>query len=69
MPRHSHPARPCRSTQPKIWDPSTLSFERTGTLASSRFGHAAVLLQDGRVLVVGAWHGLGNPRAEVFTLR
>ena len=36
-----------------VWDPATETFTRTGDLAAGRFNHVAVLLRDGRVLVIG----------------
>jgi hypothetical protein len=37
----------------EIFDPATLSWNDTGSMTSSRIGHAAVVLHDGRVLVAG----------------
>lgn len=44
----------------EVWDPTTGRFEPAGTMADARVGHAATLLQDGRVLVVGGM-GPGGP--------
>jgi hypothetical protein len=55
--------------QAELWAPVALSFDPTGPLAVARTSHAATLLQDGRVLIVGAWHGADNPPAEVFELK
>ena len=41
----------------EIWDPADMSFTKTGTLNIPRADHEAVVLQDGRVLVLG---GIGN---------
>ena len=38
-----------------LWDPRTSSFETASPLKRARFGHAAIRLDDGRVLVVGGW--------------
>lgn len=37
----------------ELFDPSTGEWSRTGSLATPRFGASAVVLSDGRVLVVG----------------
>lgn len=37
----------------EIWDPSSGTFSTTGSMANERVGHAATLLPDGRVLVIG----------------
>jgi uncharacterized protein (TIGR03437 family) len=41
----------------EIYDPTTGSFTRTGSLAVDRDFHSATLLQDGRVLVAGGFQG------------
>jgi hypothetical protein len=38
---------------PELWDPKSGTSSRAGTMAASRSGHTATLLDDGRVLVVG----------------
>ena len=38
-----------------IFDPSTRRFVPTGSMAEPRAGHQALLLKDGRVLVIGGW--------------
>jgi hypothetical protein len=50
----------------EIWDPTTMSSSPTGPLGEPRALHAATLLRDGRVLVVGGSH---SRTAEVFELR
>ena len=55
----------------EIWDPETATFSPAGELEASRWGHAAVLLPDGRVLVVGgAWRRLSeiwDPETATFS--
>ena len=46
---------PGGSSTAEIWDPATESFTRSGDLAFGRWGHVAVRLGDGRVLVVGGF--------------
>jgi hypothetical protein len=55
----------------EIWDPSTLTSTPTGSLTRARSSHAAVLLDDGRVLVVGSRYrsGYTGKTAELFELR
>jgi hypothetical protein len=43
----------------ELFDPRTLSFSPTGPLTISRDDHAAVLLPDGRVLLIGGWGAAG----------
>ena len=40
-----------------IYDPSTEAFSEAGNLQFDRRNHKAVLLQDGRVLIVGGYTG------------
>ena len=47
----------------ELFDPITQNFSVTGEMAVPRVGHAATLLQDGRVLVTG---GSGDVTAEIF---
>jgi WD40 repeat protein len=51
------------STSAEVWDPRTDTFSPTGSLTERRYGHAATLLPDGRVLIAG---GVGAPSAEVW---
>ena len=41
----------------EVWDPTDMSFTKTGSLNIPRADHQAILLNDGRVLVMG---GIGN---------
>jgi hypothetical protein len=41
----------------EVFDPSMNSFSSTGELTVARVGHAAVLLDSGKVLIVGGWAG------------
>jgi len=60
----------------ELYDPMTHSFAATGQLSTPRAGHEAVLLTDGRVLIVGGvglgWSFLASaeiydPRTQRFT--
>jgi hypothetical protein len=51
------------SAASELFDPTTDTFSKSGSLALRRNQHAAVLMSDGRVLVVG---GMTNP--DGFTL-
>ena len=53
----------------EIWDPATSAFSPAGSMATGRLRHAATLLLDGRVLVVGGSHGGEDGSAEVFELK
>lgn len=41
----------------EIYDPKRRAFAPTGGMSEARSGHAAVRLDDGRVLVIGGWTG------------
>ena len=41
------------SDSARMWDPRTAQFDDASHLLAARFGHAATLLPDGRVLVTG----------------
>lgn len=54
----------------EIWDPATGAFAPTAMTAIQRVDHAAVLLADGRVLLVGNWRRNDDaPSAEIFELK
>jgi Galactose oxidase, central domain/Kelch motif len=56
-----------RLTSAEVYDPKTDRFSTTGSLVTERYGHSAILLPDGRVLVAGGWNGFGRPlSAELY---
>ena len=51
----------------ELFDPATDAFSDGGSLTNDRSQHAATLLTDGRVLIVGGYNRDGSPRAsELF---
>jgi hypothetical protein len=46
-----------------LYDPATGKFTSTGSMSSARSEHAATLLNDGRVLIVG---GTDDATAELY---
>jgi hypothetical protein len=51
----------------EIYDPATHAFTPTGNMVTARFGHAAIRLSNGRVLIIGGITGTPGARASVFT--
>jgi hypothetical protein len=59
----------------EVWDPVTMTFHATGSMAAARVGHTATVLPDGRVLVVGGDGPVGeaaeaelwDPRTNAFS--
>jgi N-acetylneuraminic acid mutarotase len=51
---------PLPTTSAALYDPATNTWSATGSLLQRRQTHTAVLLGDGRVLVVGGDEGIGN---------
>src|SRR5262245_58955816 len=52
----------------EVWDPKRGQLLPTSSMSLSRAGHGAVLLQDGRVLVVGPL-GYNDPFGEIWNPR
>jgi N-acetylneuraminic acid mutarotase len=51
----------------QLFDPDTNTFSVTGSLATNRSGHAAALIGDGRVLVIGGSNSSGDlASAELY---
>jgi hypothetical protein len=52
----------------ELYDPKTGTFSPTGSMSVARYGHTAVLLSNGRVLVVGGFNdaGQGIASAELY---
>lgn len=58
---------PGRHASAELFDPRTGRFSITGSLVTERYGHSAMLLSDGRVLMAGGWNQFGRPRsAELY---
>ncbi len=51
----------------EIYDPETNSFKAVGDLNNERWGHKAMLLRDGRVLIIGGRKGDINASEDVQT--
>jgi len=51
-----------------IFDPATLSYRQVGALQAPRTHHSAIVLRDGRVLILGGEGDRGEvlPTAEIF---
>ncbi len=50
------------SSHAELWDPGTESFRPVGPLPQERQDHVAVLLSDGRVLLLGGY----DPESGTF---
>lgn len=50
----------------ELYDPSTQSWQTTGSLNMARNSHTATLLESGQVLVVGGWNGSSLQRVELY---
>jgi hypothetical protein len=48
----------------EIYDPTSGTFTRTGSMTVERAGHTATLLRDGRVLITGGHHVSADPLAS-----
>jgi hypothetical protein len=51
----------------ELYDPSTNAWSAAGTLSEIRSGHGAVLLHDGRVMIVAGSHPHPSATAEIYT--
>jgi hypothetical protein len=52
-----------------LYDPTKGTFSRTGSMTTKRAGQAAILLPDGRVLVVGGASDAMTPLASAELYR
>jgi Galactose oxidase, central domain/Kelch motif len=52
----------------EVYDPTTGTFSRTGSMKVRRMGPAATLLRDGRVLILGGSDGLGGESTQLAEL-
>ena len=51
----------------ELFDPKTRTFQFAAPMSTPRAGHAAVVLEDGRVMVCGGWTGQGaTTSAELY---
>jgi hypothetical protein len=58
---------PAAAAAAEVFDPATGLFTTTGSLTVARYDHSAVLLRDGKVLLVGGMVGeAATPSAELY---
>lgn len=64
----SGPGQLPATAETEIFDPATNTFAATGGMATARYDHAAVVLEDGRVLITGGTtsDGIDLDDAEIF---
>jgi N-acetylneuraminic acid mutarotase len=63
---HGFNSEPLIEKTAEIYDPSTGTWRFTDHMANARYGHAATLLSDGRVLINGG-NGRGGDCASILT--
>jgi N-acetylneuraminic acid mutarotase len=56
----------CNVATSELYDPSTGTWSATGSMAASRFGHTATLLENGKVLVAGGFGADYLGSAELY---
>ena len=63
-PRHGRSGYHGNVLPTAVWAPEVKTFSQGGSLAEARSSHTATLLPDGRVLVIGGFHGGNNVLAS-----
>ena len=53
-------------TSAELYDPATGFWSRTGDIGIGRGGHKAILLLDGKVLIVGGYNGTVLASSELY---